>query len=203
MVDGVCRCSISGRAKTDAGELYTVSSLSQRCVCWGKQVPTDSKFIFHLHHQCLWFDSIPFSRALPRLQDNKQHHVWLVSEFSGLERSICIGCCCVVTPVCLTTVAQALRKQKQTVVNTGGIKKIWPRPPHINTVCASEWFIWIVHLKVVYYFFCFTQIVNCKFSSCSIFLYVANHFSNVCPLEEWEIDQNLDVEAVSFWTHHI
>lgn len=58
----------------------------------------------------------PFSRALPRLQDNKQHHVWLVSEFSGLERSVCIGCCCVVTPACLTTVAQALRKQKPTVV---------------------------------------------------------------------------------------
>lgn len=62
----------------------------------------------------------PFSRALLHLQDNKQHHVWLVSEFSGLEHSICIGCCCAVNPVCLTTVAEALRKQKPTVRYAGG-----------------------------------------------------------------------------------
>lgn len=79
----------------------------------------------------------PFTQALPCLQDNKQHHVWLVSEFSGLERSICIGCCCVVTPVCLTTVARALRKQKPTVVwrkSQIQCKQAWPwlrvRHPH-------------------------------------------------------------------------
>lgn len=136
MVDGVCRCCISGGAKRQMLENSILSPLSQRCVCWGKQVPVDSKFIFYLHHQCLWFDSLPFSRALPRLQDNKQHHVWLVSEFSGLERSICIGCCCVVTPVCLTTVAQALRKQKKTAVRAGRYQmhgsSVWPRPPWIR-----------------------------------------------------------------------
>lgn len=44
------------------------------------------QFIFYLHHQGRWFDKLPL--ACLRLQDTKQHHVWLVSEFNGLERSV-------------------------------------------------------------------------------------------------------------------
>lgn len=72
------------------------SPLWLRCVCCGEKSPQGHgrppphshpcQFIFYLHHQGRWFDKLPL--ACLRLQDTKQHHVWLVSEFNGLERSV-------------------------------------------------------------------------------------------------------------------
>lgn len=118
MVDGVCMWYQWWKCRQML-ENSILSPLAQRCICWGEKSPrTLSLTSISIIRACDLTGSL-FTQALPRLQDNKLHHVWLVSEFSGLERSICIGCCCVVTPVCLTTVAQALRRQKPTVA--GGL----------------------------------------------------------------------------------
>lgn len=58
MVDGVGRRGISGGAETDVGELYSISPLTEVCLL-GRRVPKDPEFIFHLHHQGLWFDRLP------------------------------------------------------------------------------------------------------------------------------------------------
>lgn len=91
---------VSGGAETDVGELYSVSTLAEMCLLWREESlrtrnlpppppPSHSRpcqFIFYLHHQGRWFDKLPL--ACLHLQDTKQHHVWLVSEFNGLERGV-------------------------------------------------------------------------------------------------------------------
>lgn len=89
MVDGVCRRGIRGGAETDVGELYSVHSL--RDVFAGEESPQGPWVYLPSPSSGPVIWQAPSARALPRLQDNKQHHVWLVSEFSGLERGVCIG----------------------------------------------------------------------------------------------------------------